>query len=1065
LTILGTALTIDARALAASLQTFFLSGSTPRDPAAAQPYRLLPGSHILILGTGVHFDFTLMAAGTVAYDPALEGLVTGQGTAILVVHAAIEVLANSPIAYWRLNESPGATTAVDLSGNGHHGTYSTTGVTLGQPGLGVGDTAVLFDGLGSGRIVVPNSPGLNPLHITMEALVRWAGPNGLQQRILEKSFSVPGTQAEYGLSILDDGRVRVELTSGETSRGPSFVTSAATVPQNVATHLVGTFDGTTIGIYINGALDTAAAASFAGTIQANPLTALGIGNQTDRDRPFKGIIDEVILYSTPLSAERIHAHFVALSDTDGDGLSYAQELALGTDPLLADTDGDGIGDGEEANFGTDPITADSDGDGVNDGTDNCPFTPNSDQADVDGDRLGDACDADADNDGVLNTADNCPLAYNPDQGNLDGDSLGNACDPDADGDGVVSVAFGGTDCNDAVFGTEGCLAEEKPDTTTSLLDSDGDGRDDAHDNCPSTANATQTNTDGDSTGDACDPFPNDPNNDADGDGIPVNTSGNTANNDNCPTVANPTQADLDGDRVGDACDTDADGDGVDSVAAGGTDCNDRDATINPNRPEIRDNNKDDDCNPATPDRDFSITFSLTDPAEAGVTLDTWLPRDGRQATITATVQTPAGPCNTPSCLPTWTLVNVTTHPGKYTNDTSTDTSPDFSVTPALPFTGSTVNVTAHDFGASITLRVRAPVTQGDGTTIVLQEDVTLPKDTDGDSLPDAWENLYGNLLRDADIDTSVANTYTGDGLSNFKEYRGFMWGPELVRVEPQDSGGLYQTRAWVPTGTTGHFRSDPTKKDLFVKFTGFGGCPNNGCPFALGNAFNAARIAVHVVSAATTPAPGEQHIDVLQVTNDLVNLVNQFDDGHINKRGVRDWRWDVKGASGTGTSTTYGTSTLYQRALDGFFGDKPYIDATPGNNRLDRLDLVEDGNDNGTLDVLRGQSEDINRNTLLDGDKVHLTSFTQQLSPFDINKDGKVELPVVADPATVTGQSQFENTKAQVIKRTTTHEMGHAVGMTHTKTDTDLMYGETPNWVSDGQFSFEANQQSQIHNN
>ena len=46
-------------------------------------------------------------------------------------------------------------------------------------------------------------------------------------------------------------------------------------------------------------------------------------------------------------------------DDDGDGLSQARELELGTNPLLSDTDGDGFSDGVEINAGTNPLDAES----------------------------------------------------------------------------------------------------------------------------------------------------------------------------------------------------------------------------------------------------------------------------------------------------------------------------------------------------------------------------------------------------------------------------------------------------------------------------------------------------------------------------------------------------------------------------------------------------------------------------------------------------------------------------------------------------------------------------------
>lgn len=55
-------------------------------------------------------------------------------------------------------------------------------------------------------------------------------------------------------------------------------------------------------------------------------------------------------------------------DTDGDGLTNAEELEAGTLPNRADTDKDGLGDREEVEvYDTDPLEEDTDGDSFLDG--------------------------------------------------------------------------------------------------------------------------------------------------------------------------------------------------------------------------------------------------------------------------------------------------------------------------------------------------------------------------------------------------------------------------------------------------------------------------------------------------------------------------------------------------------------------------------------------------------------------------------------------------------------------------------------------------------------------------
>ncbi len=219
--------------------------------------------------------------------------------------------------------------------------------------------------------------------------------------------------------------------------------------------------------------------------------------------------------------------------------------------------------------------ADSDGDGVGNCTDNCPDAFNPTQANADSDPFGDACDCTPNNAGnppppavgdtvqvsrVSNvttitwgsvpsaggyhvyrgyrTIGN-PFAYDQQcmDSNPTGTSTTDPLDPRA------STAFFyllSTHCGGAAESSLGTNRAGTPRPNPSPcpasgFDDDGDGVDEALDNCPGFGNPSQSDVDADSHGDVCD---------------------------NCPSVANTTQTDQDNDGLGDACDPDIDGDGV-----------------------------------------------------------------------------------------------------------------------------------------------------------------------------------------------------------------------------------------------------------------------------------------------------------------------------------------------------------------------------------------------------------------------------------------------------------------------------------------------------------------------
>ncbi|HMU15719.1 MAG TPA: right-handed parallel beta-helix repeat-containing protein, partial [Flavobacteriales bacterium] len=124
---------------------------------------------------------------------------------------------------------------------------------------------------------------------------------------------------------------------------------------------------------------------------------------------------------------------------------------------------------------------DTDGDSVADATDNCPTTPNTDQADVDSDGDGNSCDnclfavnsgqEDADTDGLGDVCDNCPNDANGAQDDGDNDNVGDACDA-CPTNGNLPVGPNG--CPTSIYVNDGNTGDDVV-TTAAGNDATGDG--------------------------------------------------------------------------------------------------------------------------------------------------------------------------------------------------------------------------------------------------------------------------------------------------------------------------------------------------------------------------------------------------------------------------------------------------------------------------------------------------------------------------------------------------------------------------------------------------------------
>lgn len=214
------------------------------------------------------------------------------------------VLADTPVAYWRLGETTG-TTAFDSTVNANNGTY-TNGVTRGVVGALAWDSnlAIQSAGLPNGKpsVVVPDSVSLDVSSgLTIEAWLQADSLSTYRSPIMKSSASWADG---YGF-VYNGGELRFFSKNYTAFAGDAnaFVTGPT------FQHVVGTYDGATLKIFVNGVL--AGSAAYAGGVGVNSQNLL-IGVAADGAEPvWNGKIDEVAIYGYALTDTQIQSHYLA----------------------------------------------------------------------------------------------------------------------------------------------------------------------------------------------------------------------------------------------------------------------------------------------------------------------------------------------------------------------------------------------------------------------------------------------------------------------------------------------------------------------------------------------------------------------------------------------------------------------------------------------------------------------------------------------------------------------------------------------------------------------------------
>jgi hypothetical protein len=220
------------------------------------------------------------------------------GTAPAAAPYRDAVLTDSPLAYWRLDET-GGTVAVDQVGR-FNGDY-VNAPTLGVPGaLREPGTAVFFGGA-TDALSIADTPDLR-LNGSW-TIEFWAKLTAASSQpfpgILSKGNSMASGWLMYYHPML-------ERPVFKRNNIDELGTDVA-LSHSDFTHYVLSYDGSMLRWYVNGAADRVIAVVLPPCTDASPV----VFGEDSPDNDSNLTFDEIALYAAPLPLERVKAHYAA----------------------------------------------------------------------------------------------------------------------------------------------------------------------------------------------------------------------------------------------------------------------------------------------------------------------------------------------------------------------------------------------------------------------------------------------------------------------------------------------------------------------------------------------------------------------------------------------------------------------------------------------------------------------------------------------------------------------------------------------------------------------------------
>ncbi|MBI2327901.1 prepilin-type N-terminal cleavage/methylation domain-containing protein [Candidatus Curtissbacteria bacterium] len=214
-----------------------------------------------------------------------------------LVAVAIKPAAPSPsqVAWWKFDEGSGPN-AADSSGNGNAGTLINNPTwTTGRIGQ-----ALSFNGT-TNYVSAPDSPSLSVTGNTI-TLAAWIKPSrtGANEQVVGK-WGAGQDSYQFRINSNNGCNSTTNRITFRVESNSNCVLSNTALTAGPWWHVVGTYDGANLKIYINGELDATAALI---TNLTDKTGSFSVGRNDDGNY-FQGVVDDVRIYNSALTAAEI----------------------------------------------------------------------------------------------------------------------------------------------------------------------------------------------------------------------------------------------------------------------------------------------------------------------------------------------------------------------------------------------------------------------------------------------------------------------------------------------------------------------------------------------------------------------------------------------------------------------------------------------------------------------------------------------------------------------------------------------------------------------------------------